>query len=205
MLCEMYSSRLGGRPADQEVIAQCFARGVRVSQLASGSVVGRGQDKVASALSRAPMHRAKACRTLCIESVSSATSLVLAFFAPGEAPGFCSRGLAKHAPVLAEDGSSGVEAGIAGLQGSGPQSNPSALAVLVRSTEGKIDHVWVADDREEFGARLHPSSSARAELESLALWADVKAVAQESLVTATAAGGERRNPEHFRGVAVFTG
>jgi len=75
----------------------------------------------------------------------------------------------------------------------------------VRSTEGKIDHVWVADDREEFGARLHPSSSARAELESLALWADVKAVAQESLVTATAAGGERRNPEHFRGVAVFTG
>ena len=63
--------------------------------MTGGSVVARGREKVARALNLAPIHHAAPNKTLHIESDCSTTSLVLAFFGAGAAPGFCSRGLAK--------------------------------------------------------------------------------------------------------------
>eukprot|EP01051_Picozoa_sp_SAG22_P026626 SAG22_NODE_8499_length_651_cov_0.864130_1_plen_160_part_01 len=121
-----------GAGCGADVLAQCFADDVRVSKLASGSVVARGAAKVAAALAAAPRGNAKAAKTVCIEcaeggfeDVLNVPTMVLAFFGAGEAPGFTPRGIAKPA---------------ASTTAAGPP--PQGLALLMRAEAGKLDHIW---------------------------------------------------------------
>jgi hypothetical protein len=181
MLCEMYSSRAagvlagprgGGTAAATPTnggLAQCFSEGVRISRLRTGSVVARGRPKVVAALSAAPPGQAQACVTVHMAAAAvappSTPSLALAFFARGQAPGFNSRGLAKATDACA---------------------NPGATAMLMRSTAGRIEHVFVSEDDYD-GGFGSDGRCMRGDLEALSLWDDVLLVAQDSFVSA--AGG----------------
>jgi len=175
MLCEMVGSR--GAGVGEAVLAQCFASDVRISNLSSGAAVATGQKKVASTLAKAPAGHPKASKTVFVESSGSATSLVLGFFAPGEAPGFGPRGLAKSTDSCC---------------------NPRALALLMRTEGGRLNHVWFVEDRSGFGL----GDGGHAELVRLDLWADVMAVVRESLAPSAVDACVRHVTFHLNHYAV---
>ena len=144
-LCEVFTERGDAR--------RLLAKDVRIARLESGAVVARGRDKIAQAMQAAPPASAQATALARIEAAPAASTLCLATFAPGAAPGLTPRGLAPPAGK--------------------PQPPAAGLAVLVRAAEGVIDQLWVG------GA---VSLASREALEASRLWPDCLEVVTETLV-----------------------
>ena len=142
-------------------LALCFSNDVRVSNLSSGAVVACGRKKVVAALLAGPKAQSRPAKTIRFDVAGSDASLILGFFAPGEAPGLNTLGIAKP--------------------GGGP-CNSSPVALLMRTRERRIDHVWFASDSNGFCS----SSGGKASLVALGLWADVMDVVKENLAPAAA-------------------
>lgn len=163
MLCEMYAEKNSLPPA---IMTQCFSEepSARLSRLSTGTVVARGRDAIVAALMAAPAGKPKASKTLFVESPDAGDpSMAIAFYAPGAAPGFTCSGLAKPTD--------------------GAPCNDQPLALLLRTVKGKIDHIWLAEDK----SGLAEGSATKEALLSSSLWTDALEVLRENIPSLSSA------------------
>lgn len=174
---------------------KCFHDDVRVMRLDSGTVVSSSKAKLQAAFDAQQKQQleeedatvasggalndrqaAEAVKSVFIEAAaagSSKTSLCLNFFSAGRAPGLGPRGVQAPNELL-EKG--------------------TGVAVMLRVTENRVNALWIAEDKGTKGSSSDSNSNsnananARAGVEGSELWAEVIAVARDSIVGESSKG-----------------